>query len=115
MAKKMSHKDCNASLQPVKDTLDVIGGKWKLLILISMWEGNSRFSEIERSIPKLTSKVLAKELKDLEEHKLIVRTVYDDFPVRIEYAATEYAVTLQKLIRELYDWGVKHREVIFSD
>ena len=113
--KKMSHKDCNASLQPVKDTLEVIGGKWKLLILISIWEGNHRFREIERSIPKLTSKVLAKELKDLEEHKLICRTVYDESPVRIEYTATTYAQTLQKVIGELYNWGVKHREVIFSE
>jgi len=113
--KKMSHKDCSTSLQPVKDTLEVIGGKWKILILISLWGGNNRFREIERSIPKLTSKVLAKELKDLEEHKLITRTVYDDFPVRIEYEATEYATSLQTVIKELHTWGTKHREVIFSD
>lgn len=113
--KKMSHKDCNASLQPVKDTLDVIGGKWKILILISIWEGNSRFREIERSIPKLTSKVLAKELKDLEEHKLINRNVYNDVPVRVEYTATAYSNTLQDVIKALYEWGVKHRELIFSD
>ena len=112
--KKISHKECLSSLIPVKDTLDIIGGKWKFLILISLWEGNSRFREIERSIPKLTSKVLAKELKDMEENQLIKRTVIDEYPVRVEYTATEYSHTLKKVIYELHHWGVNHREKIFG-
>ncbi len=112
--KKKVHKECTSALIPVRDTLDVISGKWKILILISVWEGNSRFREIERSIPKLTSKVLAKELKDMEEHRLIKRTVYDDYPVRIEYTATTYSKSLEKVIKELHDWGVNHRKMIFG-
>ena len=112
--KKKAHKECMSSLLPVKDTLDVIGGKWKLLILISIAEGNKHFREIERSIPKLSTKVLAKQLKELEVNKLIQRTVIDDFPVRIEYTATEHAKSLKKVIEALHDWGVYHRSEVFG-
>ena len=104
-----------SALIPVRDTLDVIGGKWKLLILISIWEGNKHFREIERSIPKLSTKVLSKELKDMEENHLITRTVLNGFPVRTEYAPTEHSKTLEKVILELYNWGVKHRKEIFGE
>jgi len=59
----------------VRDVLDVVSGKWKLQIIISIITGNHRFREIQRSVTKISSKVLAKELKDLEEHELIKRTV----------------------------------------
>lgn len=103
-----------SALVPVKDTLDVIGGKWKLLILISIWEGNRHFREIERSIPKLSTKVLAKELKELEMNKLIARSIIDDFPVRTEYTITEHGKSLQVVIEALHQWGVSHRKAIFG-
>lgn len=103
-----------SSLVPVRDTIDAIGGKWKLLILISVWEGNKHFRGIERSIPKLSTKVLAKELKELEMNKLITRSIIDDFPVRIEYTITEHAKTLQNVIEALRDWGTLHRKEIFG-
>lgn len=103
-----------SSLVPVRDTIDAIGGKWKLLILISIWEGNKHFRGIERSIPKLSTKVLAKELKELEMNKLITRSIIDDFPVRVEYTITEHAKTLQNVIEALRDWGTLHRKEIFG-
>ncbi len=112
--KKKEHKECLSALVPVRDTLDIIGGKWKLLILISVWEGNNHFREIERSIPKLSTKVLSKELKDLEENRLLTRTVLNGFPVRTKYTPTEYSKTLEKVILELHDWGVNHRQRIFG-
>lgn len=112
--KKKEHKECISSLIPVKDALDVIGGKWKLLILISIAEGNLHFREIERSIPKLSTKVLAKELKELEINKLINRAVIDDFPVRIEYTVTDHAKSLRPVIEELQKWGLNHRKVVFG-
>lgn len=112
--KKKVHKECISSLLPVRDTLEIIGGKWKLLILISIAEGNKHFREIERSIPKLSTKVLAKELKELELNNLIQRSVYDDFPVRIEYTVTLHAKTLKKVIKALHDWGLNHREMVFK-
>lgn len=112
---KMEHKECMSALMPVRDTLDVIGGKWKLLILISIWEGNKHFREIERSIPKLSTKVLSKELKDMEANQLITRAVINGFPVRTEYRHTEHSNTLKKVILELQDWGINHRKKIFGD
>jgi DNA-binding HxlR family transcriptional regulator len=99
---------------PVRDTLDVINGKWKLLILISISSGNKRFREIQRSIPKITTKVLSKELKDLEEHQLIARTVYNEHPVVIDYTTTKHAKTLGPVIKALRDWGVRHRKKIIE-
>ena len=113
--KKNEHKECMSALLPVRDMLDVIGGKWKLLILISIWEGNKHFREIERSIPKLSTKVLSKELKDLEINKLITRTVLNGFPVRTEYQPTDHSYTLKKVIKELQDWGNHHRKQIFTE
>ncbi len=112
--KKKEHVECLSAIMPVRDTLDVIGGKWKILILISIWEGNKHFREIERSIPKLSTKVLSKELKDMEANKLIKRAVINGFPVRTEYTPTEHSKTLEKVIVELHDWGLNHRAKIFG-
>lgn len=112
--KKNEHKECMSSILPIRDTLDIIGGKWTILILISIAEGNKHFREIERSIPKLSTKVLSKELKELETNKLITRTIIDDFPVRTEYAITEHAKTLKNVIEAMRNWGVIHRKVIIG-
>lgn len=104
--------ECTGELLPIRDALDVISGKWKLQIIIAIAHGNKRFREIERSVPKITSKVLAKELKDLEEHGLIKRTVYDDSPVLVEYTLLPYAKTLEDVINSLHKWGVNHRKKI---
>lgn len=112
---KANHTECLSSLLPVRDALDVVNGKWKILILISISSGNHRFRKIERSIPKITSKVLAKELKDLEEHQLIKRTVFEDTPVTVEYHATEYAQSLNKVIEALRVWGLNHRKKIMGE
>ncbi len=109
---KHNHTECSSAMMPVRDALDVISGKWKLQIIISISSGNKRFREIERSIPKITSKVLAKELKDLEEHQLIKRTVYDESPVLVEYTPTTYADSLQDVIAALRKWGLNHRKKI---
>ncbi|MCP9237112.1 helix-turn-helix domain-containing protein [Lewinella sp. JB7] len=99
---------------PVRDALFVVGGKWKLMILISLSHGNTRFTQIEKSIPKISSKVLSKELKDLEENELIKRTVVEDYPVSIRYSLTDYAQTLGKVILELHTWGINHRKRIIG-
>ena len=96
----------------VQDTLYVLGGKWKLPILISMHYGNRRFTDIKNSIPDITSRVLSKELKLLEMNKLVKRTVIDDYPVVIEYALTEYIETVKSLTKELMEWGKNHRQII---
>lgn len=110
MDKKKQYIDCSDTLLPLRDALEVINGKWRLPIVISIWNGNKRFREIERSIPKISTKVLAKELKDLEQHKLVKRTVYDSSPVLIEYTLQPYANSLHPVIEALRDWGIQHRK-----
>lgn len=114
MAVKKGYLNCLDTVKPVRDTLDVINGKWKLPIIISVSIGNDRFSDIQESIPSITPKVLAKELKELEAHKLIKRTIVEDYPVKILYTAEPYADTLTPLIYAMKDWGVNHRKKVFS-
>lgn len=96
----------------VQDTLYVVNGKWKLPILVAIHEGNNRFKTIQRSVPGITSKILANELKELELNKLVVRTVHDSFPVLIEYTPSIYCETLSSLINEMINWGKNHRNKI---
>ncbi|GAB3258650.1 helix-turn-helix domain-containing protein [Larkinella harenae] len=112
--KQRPHSDCQARLLPIRDALELISGKWKLQVIISISAGNQRFREIERSIPGITSKVLAKELKDLEENQLIKRTVHDTTPVTVLYTAEPYACSLDNVITALHDWGLGHRKKIIQ-
>jgi len=96
----------------VQDTLYVISGKWKLPILMAMYDGCNRFRDLQRSVPNITTRVLSKELKDLEMNKLIVRTVVDDYPVSITYSVTPYSFTLKPMVDEMIRWGRQHRKKI---
>jgi len=112
MATKKAHCDCLETIKPVRDALDVINGKWKLPIIISVGVGNERFTEIQESIPGIPPKVLAKELKELEQHQLVKRIITDGYPVKITYKIEPYADTLTPIIYSLKDWGVNHRKKI---
>jgi len=96
----------------IHDTLYVINGKWKMLIIVSLRNGNRRYREIAKSIPKITFRMLSKELKEMELNKLVSRTVNDDVPVLIEYELTEYAKTLWPILTEMINWGKRHRNKI---
>ncbi len=110
----ISGHECTARLLPVKDALDILSGKWKLQIIISLTFGKKRFKQIQREIPGLTPKMLSKELKELEINELASRHVYDTSPVTVEYEITPYGKTLKPLIEELYKWGAKHRKRIIA-
>lgn len=105
---------CMAHMKPVTDALQVLSGKWKLPILLSLSFGTKRFSEIAKDIPKITDRMLSKELRELEMNQLIKRTVYDSVPVTVEYSRTEYGASLDDVIQELYKWGSKHRKKIMG-
>jgi DNA-binding HxlR family transcriptional regulator len=113
MAQKKAYCSCIETVIPVRDALDVINGKWKLPIIISVSIGNERFTDIQDSIPGITPKVLAKELKDLEQHKLIKRHIKAEYPVKILYKAEPYTDTLTPIIYALKEWGLNHRKKIF--
>jgi len=110
----LSTDECSKVLLPVKDALDILSGKWKLQIILSLTFGKKRFKQIQREIPGLTPKMLSKELKELEANELAVRHVYDTLPVSIEYELTTYGKTLKPLIGELHKWGAKHRKRVIA-
>ena len=101
-------------LQALQDTIYVIGGKWKLPIINSICNGNKRFREIERSIPGITTRMLSRELKEMEMNKLIKRTVHSGPPVLVEYESTEYCKSFGKIILAMIQWGKEHRKYIKS-
>lgn len=112
--RNLDHSECAEIIRPVRDALDILNGKWKLPIIISLSLGNKRFRQISKEIPGITDKMLSKELKDLETNQLVKRTVYDSFPVVVEYSLTEYAETLENVIGELRNWGIQHRKRIMA-
>lgn len=99
---------CLAALKPLRTALAVINGKWKLQILVALDTGSCRFGDMRASIPAISAKVLAKELKDLEAHQLIRRLVEPGPPVAVRYQVLPYARTLDPIIFQLSDWGVQH-------
>lgn len=115
MVKERNHEECTKAIIPVRDALDILSGKWKLPIIISLSFGNKRFGQMAKQIPGITDKMLSKELRDLEVNQLIKRTVYDTVPVVVEYSMTPYGKTLEKLIDELQHWGLKHRKRIIEN
>ncbi|HEY9047661.1 MAG TPA: helix-turn-helix domain-containing protein [Ohtaekwangia sp.] len=109
----LSSAECTAALNAVGDALYVIGGKWKLRIIIALSEGNKRFNELQRKVTGISARVLSNELKDLEMNGFIKRNVYTETtPVMVEYEVTEYADSLHEVLQSLNKWGTQHRERI---
>ena len=112
----MEGKDCSARLAAIEDTLYVIGGKWKLKVIIALTEeGNMRFNELQRTITGISARVLSNELKELEMNGFIKRKVYTSTPVVIEYELTGYSDTLQNVLHAMIDWGTMHRNKIKTE
>ena len=107
-----SEAQCKATLNSVADALYVIGGKWKLRIIVALTEGNRRFNEMQRLIEGISAKVLSTELKDLELNGFVRRNVFTGTPVVVEYELTEYAETLGGVLQALSEWGAKHKEIV---
>ena len=105
-----SESQCKAKLNAVADALYVIGGKWKLRIIVALLEGNKRFNELQRLIGGISAKVLSAELKDLELNGFVKRNVFTSTPVVVEYELSEYSGTLQEVLDALGKWGAMHRE-----
>lgn len=93
---------------PVEVTLEVIGGRWKCVILWWLRHDAKRFGELKLLIPKITQKVLTQQLRELEEDGLVRRETYREAPPRVEYSLTEYGETLRPITELLCDWGKAH-------
>jgi DNA-binding HxlR family transcriptional regulator len=93
----------------VKLTADIIGGKWKPLILFYLEGGTRRFGELQRLIPGLTKKMLTQHLRDLERDQIIHRKVYAEVPPKVEYSLTKHGESLKPILKLMSAWGSKHR------
>jgi len=105
-------KACKASLRYIGDALYVIGGKWKMKIIVALSEGNTRFNDLQRTVVGISAKVLSNELKEMEMNDLVKRHVYDQWPVAVEYELTEYSKSLEPVLSALCDWGAMHSKKI---
>jgi DNA-binding HxlR family transcriptional regulator len=94
---------------PIRTTLDVIGGKWKPLILFQLKNGPQRFSALRRSIPDVTQKMLTDRLKELERDGIVHREVYAVVPPKVEYSLTPYGEGLKPILAAMAKWGTGHR------
>lgn len=110
----LSKAGCPKTMLSIKDALDAVEGRWKLLILFSLSAGPRRFREISREVKGITDKTLSKELKSLENNKLIRRDVYDTFPPTVEYTITTHGLSLEKVLDELHFWGLAHRKKVIG-
>jgi DNA-binding HxlR family transcriptional regulator len=107
-----SEVQCKARLNSIADALYVIGGKWKLRIIVALLEGDKRFNELQRLIGGISAKVLSNELKELELNGFVKRNVFTGTPVIVEYELTDYSDTLGEVLDSLSNWGAKHKEQI---
>jgi DNA-binding HxlR family transcriptional regulator len=108
----ITREGCPHNIIAIKDALEALEGRWKLLIMLSLSTGNKRFNQMSREIGGITDKMLSKELKNLEINKLIKRQVFDSFPPTVEYSITEHGKSIDKVLDALYDWGLRHRNEV---
>ena len=93
---------------PVEATLDLIGGKYKALILWHLSEGKLRFSELRKVITTATPKMLTQQLRELESQRLIHREVFPVVPPKVEYSLTELGRSLMPILVAMRDWGADY-------
>lgn len=90
---------------PVEATLDMIGGKYKTLILWKLISGPMRFSELRRAVPGATPKMLTHQLRELENDGLVHREIFPVIPPRVEYSLTEFGMSIRPVLESMYAWG----------
>ncbi|RKR80428.1 HxlR family transcriptional regulator [Mucilaginibacter gracilis] len=106
---------CEQELTAIRDSLEVLGGKWKLRIMRHLnnhINENNTFKKMQREIEGISAKMLSKELQELEINLLVTRTVMDTRPVTVCYAITEYGMSVFPVTESLVEWGLNHREQI---
>jgi len=92
----------------LQEILDVIGGKWSMSIIYALFTGKKRFSELERMVPGINTRMLVKELKNMEANGIVIRKVFATVPPTVEYTLTTKGERLKPSIDELYKWGLEY-------
>lgn len=99
---------------PVEVTLDVIGGKWKGIILSGLVERSRRFSEIRRAIPAITQRMLTLQLRELEADGIVHRKIYPQIPPKVEYSLTDFGKTLEPILLAMHNWGDRYTNQVIE-
>ncbi|MDR0925028.1 MAG: helix-turn-helix transcriptional regulator [Hungatella sp.] len=102
------NSDCTTYHCPVDATLDMIGGKYKALILWHLIGNTLRFGELRKLIPQATPKMLTQQLRELEEDQLIIRTVYPVVPPKVEYTLSDLGNSIRPILETMYNWGADY-------
>jgi len=106
---------CQTRMQAISDTMSILSGKWKFHIIGTLIEGNKLgFMDLLREIDGIGTKMLSKELQDLEMNHLVNRKVMDTKPITVQYSITEYGATLAPVINEIANWGIAYRKSLFE-
>ena len=103
LKKYQAANDCS-----ITATIDVIGGKWKPVIIWILLGGKKRFGELHKNIPGIALKVLSRQLKELEQHGIVQREVFPEVPPRVEYSLTEKGESLSDILKMLSAWSEKN-------
>jgi len=107
MTKKIAKKKNSDSILecPLQKAINVIGGKWKTIILYFLADDTLRFGELRKAIPRITQKMLTQQLRELEADGLVTRVVYPEVPPKVEYSVTKKAKELRPILNQLCEWG----------
>lgn len=96
----------------VEATADIIGGKWKAVVLYYLFDGTKRFNELRRLLPEVTQRMLTLQLRELEQDGIVHREIYKEIPPKVEYSLTEFGKSLGPIIVQMLDWGEMYMEQI---
>ncbi len=97
---------------PVEATVDVMGGKWKGILLFELLESPKRFGELRRLVPAVTQRMLTHQLRELEHDGLVNREVFPQVPPKVEYSLTPFGRTLEPILLLMRDWGYRYAETV---
>jgi DNA-binding HxlR family transcriptional regulator len=119
MSTKLNKEDfdqevCGAHHMAIRDTMDILNGKWKIRIIGMLSFGPRRFMELKSGIEGIAAKMLSKELRDLEVNGLVTRTVLNTKPITVEYELSRYGYSLKPVIDGIAAWGIEHRKTIIN-
>ena len=107
----MRPKNC-AHACPIETTLDVLGGKWKGMVLHRLLHGTLRFNELRRLLPHVTQRMLTRQLRELERDGVIGRKVYAEVPPRVEYSLTPFGLSLEPILLMMEEWGHRYQHQV---
>jgi len=111
---KFNYTECIHNLYPLRDSIEVLGPKWRIQILVVIRYGNESFTAIQNALETISPRILSKELKILEENGLIVREISPTYPIKISYKWTPHTESIVSIIDTLKDWGQVHRTHLFK-